>query len=123
MEYTDIIEEGINKGLIELLDDGKNISYINHPRKRNYTNPEEKVQAETFLKLVLELGYPHEQIEHYVTVTMGSEKKEADLIVYDDPKKTKPIIVVECKKEEVSKQEFAQATRQAFSYASAISVR
>jgi type I restriction enzyme M protein len=40
--------------------------------------------------------------------------------VYDSPKWEKFIIVVECKKEEVTQQEFDQAVNQAFSYASAI---
>lgn len=115
-----LIEQGLEAGHIVISDDGKQITYVHQNKKRNYTNPEEKVQAETFLKLIMEYGYPAENIELYKTVTMGSDKKEADIIVYENAEWAKPIIVVECKKEDVSQQEFNQAVNQAFSYASAI---
>ncbi len=41
----------------------------------NFNNPEEKVQAEAFIGLVLEFGYPVENIKQFVSVTMGSEKR------------------------------------------------
>lgn len=116
----DFIEEGIKKELISISEDGKQITYLKQGKKRNFTSPEEKVQAETFVRLVLEFGYPVENIEQFKTVTMGSEKREADIVVYDSPQWEKPIIVIECKKEEVSQQEFEQAIKQAFSYASAL---
>lgn len=117
----DYLAEGINQGLISMSEDGKQITYLHQGKKRSFTNPEEKVQAETFIRLVIEFGYPAENIEHYKTVTMGSDKKEADMIIYDDAKWAKPKIIIECKKEEVTQQEFDQAVKQAFSYASAIS--
>ncbi len=116
-----VIEQGIAKQLIALSEDHKQIKYLHQNKTRNYTNPEEKIQAETFLKLVLEYGYPVEYIEQYRTVTMGSDKKEADIIVYEDSAWKKPKIIIECKKQEVSQQEFNQAVKQAFSYAHALS--
>lgn len=116
-----LIQKGIDEKLISLSEDHKQIKYLHQKKSRNYTNPEEKVQAEIFLKLVLEYEYPVVNIEQFKTVTMGSEKKEADIIVYEDSEWTKPKIVVECKKQEVSQQEFNQAINQAFSYASALS--
>jgi type I restriction enzyme M protein len=50
----DLIQQGIAKGLIRFDEDKKNIFYSHQDKRRNYTNPEEQVQAETFLKLVLE---------------------------------------------------------------------
>lgn len=116
----DFIAEGIKRKLIAISDDGKQITYLKQGKKRNFSNPEEKVQAETFVRLVLEFGYPVENIEQFRTVTIGVDKKEADIIVHDSPKWDKPIIVVECKKEEVTQQEFEQASNQAFSYAHAL---
>jgi type I restriction enzyme M protein len=52
---------------------------------------------------------------------MGADKREADIIVYEDVKHVKPKIIVECKKQEVTQQEFNQAVNQAFSYANALS--
>jgi hypothetical protein len=58
-----LIQEGIDKGLIKFDDEQKHITYIHQNKRRNYTNPEEKVQAESFLKLVLVYGYKPERIE------------------------------------------------------------
>lgn len=116
-----LIQKGIENKLIRLSEDKKTITYLHQNKSRNFTTPEEKVQAETFLKLVLEYGYPVEHIEQFRTVTMGSDKREADLIVHEDTSWDKPKIIVECKKQEVSQQEFDQAVNQGFSYAHALS--
>ncbi|MFY7938420.1 MAG: N-6 DNA methylase [Flavobacterium sp.] len=70
--------------------------------------------------MVLQYVYSSDKIKMYETVTMGSEKKEADIIVYSDDDCTQPHILVECKKEAVSEQEFLQAIEQAYSYAYAL---
>ena len=115
-----LIEQGIAQKLICFEDGGKAIVYLHQNKRRNYTNPEEQVQAEIFLKLVLEYGYSAARIQQFVTVKMGVSHKEADLIVYKDNACTEPYIVVECKNPDVSEQEFKQATEQAFSYAHAL---
>ena len=115
-----LIEEGIAKKLIRLSEDKKTITYLNQNKPRNYANPEEQVQAETFLKLVLTYGYDARRIRQFVPVTMGREVKEADIVVYNDDMCLQPYILVECKREEVSEAEFAQAIEQAYSYAYAL---
>lgn len=79
-----LISQSIDKKLISFDDEQKNIFYLYQNIRRLYSNPEEKVQAETFLKLVLEYGYPVQRIKQYVAVTVGSSKREADIIVYTD---------------------------------------
>lgn len=116
----DLIQQGIEKGLIRFDEDRKNIFYIHQDKRRNYNNPEEQVQAITFLKLVINYGYPVEHIQQFVSVKMGISTKEADIIVYKDAAQTQPYIIVECKSPEVSDQEFKQAGEQAFSYAHAL---
>jgi hypothetical protein len=64
----ELIAQGIAKNLIALSEDDKTITYLHQNKRRNYANPEEQVQAETFLKLLLEYGYPIEQIAQFVTV-------------------------------------------------------
>jgi len=119
-----LIQQGIEQGLIKFDDEKKNIFYIHQNNKRrNYNNPEEQVQAESYLKLILHYGYAPELIEQFVSVKMGSDTREADIIVYNDPEHTHAHIVVECKKEEVSELEFKQAIAQAFSYAATGTVR
>lgn len=112
-----LIEQGIAKKLIRFEDGDKYITYIHQNKRRNYDNPEEKVQAEAYLRLVIDYRYPPERIKQFVTVQMGSETREADIIVYDDAGCQKTLIVVECKKQEVSELEFVRAVDQGFSYA------
>lgn len=116
-----LLQEGIQKGLISISDDQKTIKYIHQDKSRNFANPEEKVQAEVFLKLVLEYNYPVGHIEQFRIVTMGSEKREADIIVHHDANWDSPKIIVECKKQEVTQSEFNQAVNQGFSYGHSLS--
>lgn len=116
----DYITLGLEHGLISFNEDRSRIRYINQNKERNYNNPEEKVQAQAFLQLILDYNYPADQIRQFESVTMGSEVKEADIVVYEDGLCVKPLILVECKKQEVSEAEFQQAINQAYSYAFAL---
>lgn len=40
-----LVQQGIEKGLISISEDNKTIKYIHQNKSRNYSNPEEKVQA------------------------------------------------------------------------------
>ena len=116
----DIIKRGVEEGLISFNKDESRITYVNQKKERNYTTPEEKVQAKIFLKLVLDYNYPVKRIRQFVPVTMGREVKEADIVVYADDMCLTPYILVECKREEVSEAEYQQAVEQAYSYAYAL---
>lgn len=112
-----LIDTGIEKGLIRFDEDRNFITYAHQNKKRNYNNPEEKVQAETFLTLVLIYGYPENRIKQFIPVQMGSETKEADIVVYSDDECEQTYIIVECKKEDLTDQQFNIAVDQAYSYA------
>ena len=58
MQSSNIIELGIKNNLIKFDEEQKVITYLHQNKARNYQNPEEKVQAQTFLKLILEYKYP-----------------------------------------------------------------
>ena len=105
----DYIQIGIEKGLISFNEDNSRIKYCYQGKERNYNNPEEKVQALAFLQLVIDYNYPERQIKQFEPVTMGSEVKEADIVVFEDEVCVKPLILVECKKQDVSEAEFQQA--------------
>jgi type I restriction enzyme M protein len=122
-KIEDLIAEGEKQKLIRFEDGGKYIVYIHQDKRRNYSNPEEIVQAESFLHLVLTYKYPVKRIRQFVPVQMGSETKEADIIVYSDDALKAPLIITECKKESVSELEFARAADQAVSYAVAEGAR
>jgi len=118
-----LIQQGIDQDLIKFDEEKKYITYIHQNKRRNYSNPEEQVQAETFLKLIIDYKYAPELIEQFVSVKIGSDTREADMIVYNNVEHSHAHIVVECKKEEVSELEFKQAIGQAFSYAATGTVR
>ena len=116
----DYIQIGIEKGFISFNDDMSRITYIYQNKHRNYNNPEEKVQAEAFLRLIIDYKYPINRIKLFVAVPMGNETKEADIVVFKDDLCLMPYILVECKKQEISEAEFQQAIGQAYSYAFAM---
>lgn len=116
----DYIQLGLDNGYISFNEDRSRITYSYQNKERNYNNPEEKVQAEAFLKLILDYNYPVCRIKQFVPVTMGREIKEADIVVYADEMCMRPHILVECKRQEVSEAEFQQAIEQAYSYAFAL---
>ena len=117
IKINELLRKGIEKNLINIDEKTNYITYIHQNKRRNFNNPEEKVQAETFLKLVLEYNYPVEHILQFVPVQTGSETREADIIVFSDETHKTPYIVVECKKQSISELEFKVAVDQAFSYA------
>lgn len=120
MELHPLLIAAKEKGIIMFDKEQNNIVYVYQNKKRNFNNPEEKIQALIFCKLVLEYGYSDKQIRQFETVKMGSSDKEADLVVYTDESCTQPYIIVECKKEDISELEFGEAVKQAFSYAYAL---
>lgn len=101
-----LIETGIKNGLVKFDEDRNFITYIDQNKKRNFKNPEEKVQSETFLTLITIYGYSERRIKQFVSVQMGVETKEADIIVYSDDKHEEVHIVVECYKEDLTDQQF-----------------
>ena len=92
----DFIQKGKDSGLIKFDEEKKYITFIHQNKRRNYQKPEEKIQAETFLKLVLLYNYPPEHIAINKEVVIGSNSKEADIIVYKNSEHTIAHIVVEC---------------------------
>lgn len=117
----DYIQIGLDRGIISFNFDRSRIIYEFQKKERSYNNPAEKVHAQAFLQLILDYGYPECQIRHYESVTVDSEVKVADIVVYEDGQCFKPFILVECKKPETSEAEFQQAIPQAYSYAFALS--
>jgi len=117
-----LISQALKDKYISFDDEEKYVIYTtpHQTKKRNFKDPEEKVQLDTFLKLIYIYGYDPAQIKLFEPVTMGSATKEADIVVYQDDKCTRPHIVVECKKNDISEMEFSQAVNQAQSYAQAL---
>ncbi|EPW6906542.1 N-6 DNA methylase [Campylobacter upsaliensis] len=118
--HSDMIEKALEQGYLSF--DGDSIIY--HTKKlskQNYTNPEEKVRAEVFARLIIEKEYPLSHIAIEVPVKMGSETKRADMVVYKNAKHQKAFIVIELKKS--SQKDLREALKQALSYAGSGSLR
>ncbi|EOD6326225.1 N-6 DNA methylase [Campylobacter upsaliensis] len=119
--HSDIIEKALEQGYLSF--EGENIIYhTKNPSKQNYTNPEEKVRAEVFAKLIIEKEYPLSHIAIEVRVTRGSNKSNtrADIVVYKNAKHQKAFIAIELKKS--SQKDLREAKEQVLSYANFLGV-
>lgn len=116
---TELFQRGIkNKSISVFEDTSIQYSCKNKTKSRKLQNPEESVQATTFLKLIFEYNYLPQNIAVNEAVQMGSETKEADILIYNE-KNNKILIVVECKEENINERQFQIAVDQAYSYAHA----
>ena len=116
---TELFRTGIAKKYIVVNDDYTSVLYnCKNQTKRRLQNPEEFVQATAFLKLIVEYNYLPQNISVNESVQIGSETREADIIVYNE-KNNKILIVVECKEENINERQFQVAVDQAYSYAHA----
>lgn len=117
---NELIEKGLIKGLISFDAEQKNITYIRQNKRLRFTDPEEKVRANAYLSLVIDYGYNPEQIDIEVSVEHRVPTIFSDIVVYADKSLKKPVIVVECKREEASQGELDQAVEQGFGYANSM---
>lgn len=115
-----LIDQGFAKGLIAFDADQRNITYKTQNKRLRFSDPEEKVRANAYLSLVLEYGYTAEQIDIEVAVEHRVPNIYADIVVYADKTLKKPLILVECKREEASQGELDQGIEQGFGYANSV---
>ncbi|EIR8931541.1 N-6 DNA methylase [Campylobacter upsaliensis] len=116
-----MIEKALKQGYLSF--EGDSIIYhTKNPSKQNYTNPEEKVRAEVFARLIIEKEYPLSHIAIEVRVTRGSNKSNtrADIVVYKNAKHQKAFIAIELKKS--SQKDLREAKEQVLSYANFLGV-
>lgn len=120
---SDLFQKGIRDKYI-IINEGNTVIRYNckNQAKRRLQNPEEFVQAETYLKLIYDYNYPASNISVNESVQIGSETREADMLVYNDSH-SKILIVVECKEENINERQFQVAVDQAYSYAHASAAR
>ena len=120
---SDLFQKGIQDKHIIINERNSIIRYnCKNQTKRRLQNPEEFVQAETYLKLIYEYNYPATNISVNESVQIGSETREADILVYNDSH-NKILIVVECKEENINERQFQIDVDQAYSYAHASAAR
>ena len=116
---SELFRKGVTKRFIVINDELTQITYnCKNQTKRRLNNPEEFVQATAYLKLIFDYGYLPQNIAVNYTIQMGSDKKEVDILVYNE-ENNKVLIVVECKEDGINERQFQIAVEQAFSYAHA----
>lgn len=119
---TPLFKEGQKSNYISISERGDNTYIEYHCKngaKRKLQNPEEFVQATVFLRLIIEYNYSPLNISVNEEVQVGSARKEADILVYNN-NKNKILIVVECKEENINERQFQVAIDQAYVYAHAL---
>jgi type I restriction-modification system DNA methylase subunit len=116
MNAKQLIQKALNEKIINFNESKTRITYLLQNKTRNYKT-EEIIQLNTYLTLIYKYNYSKENIRLFVSVKMGSDNREADIVVYKDTEHKQPLIVIECKKEDVSPAEYDQSIAQAFSYA------
>ena len=100
---TELFRKGISNKYISVNQEMSVIRYhCKNGTKRRLSNPEEFIQALTYLKLIFEYNYQPQDISVNESVQMGAETKEADIIVYNESN-NKIQIVVECKEENINR--------------------
>ena len=113
------IEKGIKEGILKYSEDKSKIIYLGigknkEDKKYNIKDPEEKVRASFFVELNLNYNYPKNLIDLEVKVPRRTPNDLADIVVYEDEENKQPDIVIECKKDQITDNEFLQAIEQGF---------
>ena len=114
MKQSDFIQIGLQKGYIQLLHEGTRIHYIAPDKKYRFADPEEQVRASYYVEIIERYQYFETRIDLEVEVPRRRPSDYADLVIFRDDAKQIPYIVVECKKDKISRTEFNQAIEQAF---------
>ena len=120
-KQIDFLHIGEQKGYIELLNEQTTIHYVAPGKKYKFTDPEEEVRAKYYVELIERYQYSENQIDLEVTVPRRTPSDRADIVIFQDDAKTKPYIVIECKKDDTSELKFEQAIEQAFGNCNSLS--
>lgn len=119
-----IIQKGLENKLISFNEDNSKITYFTKINKTyKYTDPEEKVRAITFIKLILDYKYNINDIALEVKVPRRTPEDLADIVVYEKDSDKQPYLVVECKKDDIKPNQFTQAIEQVFGNANSLGAK
>ncbi|MBP3723647.1 MAG: type I restriction enzyme HsdR N-terminal domain-containing protein [Selenomonadaceae bacterium] len=92
------VKELISRTIVKTVK-GKATLYVTCPirQKEIKLTPEEIVRQLYLRELTTTYGYPVERLQVEYTVTIGRDKKRADIAVMDKDRPDSPYIIVECK--------------------------
>ena len=109
------LERAVEDGHAEITGTEKSlrILYRATGRREMLSDPEEAVRAEFWAELIYRYRYDPQRIGVEVTIPDRRPYDVADLVVFGDDARTRPYAVIECKRDGISDNEFAQAVEQA----------
>jgi len=113
------LEAAIDRGVIEISED--RVKYnLKQGRDYDWTDPEEKVRAQTIAWLIVRKNYPAARMRTEVQVPRRVPEDKADIVVYRDDRCLEPYLVVENKAPGTSQGRKKQAVEQGFGNANSI---
>ena len=112
-----LIELGIHRNIIDM--DDQKIKYLIQNKEYNI-DPEERVRAAVYVELVEEYNYSPYNIDFEFPVPRRTPSDYADIVVFNDESHRDNYIVFECKREDLSQQEYIQGIEQGFGYANCL---
>lgn len=103
----------IDRGVVEI--SGERVRYnLKQSREYDWTDPEEKVRAQSVAWLIVRKNYPAARMRTEVTVPRRTPEDKADIVVYRDDRCNEPYLVVENKAPGMSETRKRQALEQGF---------
>ena len=87
------LEKALKNGDTYLSGEGKTekITYVAINHTERYADPEEKIRAEYWAELIYRYGYEPKRIGVEVTVPDRTPRDAADLVVFRDDRRTRPL--------------------------------
>ncbi len=112
----ELFGRAIQDGLLEFERTGRTerIVYKTAGWADRWGDPEERVRASFFAELVYQYGYDPNRIGVEVIVPDRAPNDRADLVIFLDDARKAPYAVIECKRDDISDAQFAQAVEQAW---------
>lgn len=118
-ELSPDILAAIDRGVIEIRE--TRIKYnLKQSREYDWTDPEERVRAQTIAWLIVRKNYPSARMRTEVPVPRRVPDDKADIVVYSDDRCLEPYLVVENKEPRVSARDRAQGVEQGFGNANSL---
>ena len=120
VDLGDAIRALIDRGVVSIV--GEHITYrlAGRPRRYRWSNPEERVRANTLAFLIVRRGYPANRIKTEVPVPRRTPHDVADIVVFSDDACRSPYLVVETKADGQTGRGHDQAVEQVFGNANSL---
>lgn len=109
----------IDRGVIEIKE-GRVKYNLKQAREYDWTDPEERVRAQTIAWLIVRKSYPANRIRTEVLVPRRTPEDKADIVVYKDDRCQEPYLVVENKAPRMAEARRRQAVEQGFGNANSL---